>query len=132
MGCLHEGNSCLRPGRDGSPLALVAVTCAVAEAKTDQKPRIRLVNLQKSEERWLEIKGPAIASFDWAADSKSIWASLQGEDNALVNLDLQGNIRTVWRPEKKSVGWAIPSRDGRYLALHVVSSSANAWMLEKK
>ncbi len=107
-------------------------TLAVAEAKTDQKPRIRLVNLQKSEKRWLEIKGPAIASFDWAADSKSLWASVQGEDNALVNVDLQGNIRTVWRPEKKSVGWAIPSRDGRYLALHVVSSSANAWMLESQ
>jgi hypothetical protein len=29
------------------------------------------------------------------------------------------------------VGWAIPSRDGRYLALHVASSSANAWMLER-
>jgi hypothetical protein len=30
-----------------------------------------------------------------------------------------------------TVYWAIPSRDGRYLALHVGSTSANAWMLER-
>jgi hypothetical protein len=29
------------------------------------------------------------------------------------------------------VGWAIPSRDGRNLALHVHSSTANVWMLER-
>jgi hypothetical protein len=30
-----------------------------------------------------------------------------------------------------TVRWAIPSRDGKYLALHVSSSSANVWMLER-
>jgi hypothetical protein len=30
-----------------------------------------------------------------------------------------------------SVGWAIPSRDGRYLALLVGSGSANVWMVER-
>lgn len=36
-----------------------------------------------------------------------------------------------WRPKNVTVGWAIPSRDGKLLALHVRSSSANVWMLER-
>ena len=74
---------------------------------------------------------PAVSSLDWAADSKSIWASTTKESgNALLNIDLNGSARTVWRPRKISVAWAIPSRDGKYLALHVDSSTANVWMLE--
>ena len=71
-------------------------------------------------------------SLDWGADSKGLWAtSSGGRENALLHIDLQGNVRVVWRPRKLNVGWAIPSRDGKYLALHVNSGSANAWMLER-
>jgi len=97
------------------------------------EPRIRLVTLNGGQERTLEIQGWAgVSGVDWAADSKSIWAASAGEDeNALLNIDLEGHTRVVWRPRKKSVYWAIPSRDGRYLALHVGSSSANVWMMER-
>jgi len=98
----------------------------------EQEPRIHLVSVKDGSDRWLAIKGLAgIGSLDWAADSKSFWAVSPGEKNALFNIDLQGHVRTVWRPEKKSVAWAIPSRDGKYLALHVGSNSSNAWMLER-
>jgi hypothetical protein len=61
-----------------------------------------------------------------------LWAASIGEEeNALLSIDLQGRVRPVWRPKKNSVGWAIPSRDGRYLALHVGSNTANAWMVEQ-
>lgn len=107
-------------------------TLAIAQWKTEPDPWIRLVSLKDLGERRVEIKGyPGIAALDWAADSKSFWAASQGEKNALLNVDLQGHVRTVWRPEKKTVGWAIPSRDGKYLAIHVGSNSANAWMLER-
>jgi hypothetical protein len=107
-------------------------TLAVTRAKTEQQARIHLISLKNRAERWLEIKGgPGIASIDWAADSRSLWAASGGGSNTLLNIDLQGHVRTAWRPGKKSVGWAIPSRDGRYLALHVGSTSANAWMLER-
>ena len=106
----------------------------IAKGKAgDEEPRIRLISLKSGAEKWLPLQGWAgVAALDWAADSKSIWAASAGEDeNALLNVDLQGNVRTVWRPKKKSVHWAIPSRDRRYLALHVGSSSANAWMLDQ-
>ena len=99
----------------------------------DEEPSIHLVSLNGAAERWLTIRGwPGLASLDWAADSKSLWATSTGEkENTLLNIDLQGHARAVWSPMKKGVGWAIPSRDGRHLALYVVSSSANAWMLER-
>jgi hypothetical protein len=61
-----------------------------------------------------------------------LWASSAGEEeNTLLNIDLQGRVRPVWHPGKKTVYWAIPSRDGKSLALHVGSSSANIWMVER-
>lgn len=96
-------------------------------------PRIHLVSLKGEGERWLTVRGwPGVGSIDWAADGKSVWTvSAAEEENALLNVDLAGHARVVWRPKKMGVYWAIPSRDGKYLALHVGSSSANVWMLER-
>jgi Tol biopolymer transport system component/DNA-binding winged helix-turn-helix (wHTH) protein len=108
-------------------------TLAIAKGKWgNDEPRIRLVSLDGAPDRWLVIHGwSAIASIDWSADSKNLWAATAGErENVLLGIDLQGNARVVWRPKNLIVGWAIPSRDGKLLALHVRSSSANAWMLE--
>jgi DNA-binding winged helix-turn-helix (wHTH) protein len=108
-------------------------TLAIANARTDEPPRIHLVPLNGVPDKWLSIQNwSGLASLDWAADSKSLWAPSTGdEQNTLLNIDLQGQVRDVWQPKKKIVGWAIPSRDGRFLALHVDSTSANAWMLER-
>lgn len=111
-------------------------TLAIANGKAgDEEPRIHLISLKSGADRWLQIQGwSGVGAIDWAADGKSLWASSAGEeeqDNVLLNIDLEGHARTVWRPKKKSVYWAIPSHDGRYLALHVSSSSANVWMAER-
>ena len=111
---------------DGAMLAL-------AKGKWgEERPKVRLVPLKGGAERWINIDGwPGVGSLDWAADGKSIWVVSSGEEgNALLNVDLQGHIRPIWQPKKMTMGWAIPSRDGRYLALRVASGSANVWMLE--
>ena len=108
-------------------------TLAIAKGKwAEEEPRIHLVSLRGAAERWLTLQGwTGLVSLDWAADSKGIWACSSEEKNALLYIDLQGNAHSVWRPTKTRVGWAIPSRDGKYLALHVNSKSANVWMLER-
>jgi Tol biopolymer transport system component/DNA-binding winged helix-turn-helix (wHTH) protein len=109
-------------------------TLAIARGKWgNAENRIRLVSLVGAPERWINVKGIAgLGSIDWAADSKSLWAPSAGErENALLNVSLQGNVRVMWRPKKLSVGWAIPSRDGKSLALHVNSTSANVLMLDR-
>ena len=108
-------------------------TLAIAKGKGgEEEPRIHLLSLVGAPEKWLTIHGwPGVSSLDWAADSKSLWAATTGEkENALLRIDLRGNIRTVWRPKQVRVGWAIPSRDGKSVAVHIDSSSANVWMLE--
>ena len=116
---------------DGSLLAIARGKEGGKEGGAE--PRIHLVSLDGAPDRWLTIQGwTGVYSLDWAADGRSLWAASVGkEGNALLSIDLQGNARAVWRPEKHRVNWAIPSRDGKYLALHVDSSSANAWMLER-
>lgn len=107
---------------------------AIAKGKGGNvEPRISLLSLNGAPERSLTIHGwPGIMALDWAADSKSLWATTPGDkENALLRIDLQGNARAVWHPKNVTVNWAIPSRDGKYLALHVRSSSANVSMLEQ-
>jgi Tol biopolymer transport system component len=112
---------------DGSALAIVRAKWGQEEG------RIHLVFLNGSPDRWISVNGsPNLASIDWAADSKSLWAATAGDkENELLQIDLRGNARVVWHPKKIRVAWAIPSRDGKKLALHVDSSSANIWMLEQ-
>ena len=112
---------------DGSMLAMAKAIAG------DSSPRIRLVSLKDGSDRWLSVDGAVeISSIDFAADSKGIWAVSGGEkENALLYVDLQGHARTVWSPKNTFVGWAIPSRDGKRLALDIRSISANAWMLER-
>ena len=114
-------------GKGGDESAL-----AMAKGKGgDESASIRLVSLNGGGERQLRLENRlGLTSLDWAADGKSLWAASAGDEgNSLLNIDLQGNVREAWRPKRMTVGWAIPSRDGRYLALQVGSGSANAWML---
>ena len=109
-------------------------TLAIAKGKVGaEESRIHLITLKTGEEKWLPVEGAnGISTIDWAADSKSLWATSGGdEENLLLNVDRQGHARIVWQPKKLSVHWAIPSRDGKSLALHVASNSANAWMVER-
>ena len=79
-------------------------TLAIAKGKVgEEEPRIHLISLKSGTERWLPLQGlSGVGAIDWAADSKSLWASSVGdEENALLNIDLHGNARTVWRPKKK-------------------------------
>src|SRR5262249_14256262 len=76
-------------------------TLAITKGKWgEEEPRIHLVPLSGGKDRWLSIQGwPGIASLDWAADSQSLWsASVGDEENALLNIDLQGHARAVWHP----------------------------------
>ena len=112
---------------DGKLLALCK------EMRVSQDATIRLVSLDSGTERMIRLNEWAgILAIDWAADGKSFWASavLRGEERALLNIDLQGNVKQVIQGEKPYVGWAIPSRDGKRLAMWQSTGGSNAWMLE--
>jgi hypothetical protein len=99
----------------------------------ENEPAIRIFSLANSTERILKLHDWAgIANLDWAADGKSIWATAFTTTNTwtLLNINLQGRVRPMLESTKMTIGWAIPSPDGRHLALWQASGSSNVWMIE--
>jgi Tol biopolymer transport system component/DNA-binding winged helix-turn-helix (wHTH) protein len=109
-------------------------TLAMTGKSGDQKePAIRLFRLQDETERTIAVPGWAgISSLDWAADNKDIWVTgyARSGTKTLVNVSITGRIRPMLEEKKMTLGWAIPSPDGKHLALWKASGSSNVWMLE--
>jgi Tol biopolymer transport system component/DNA-binding winged helix-turn-helix (wHTH) protein len=98
-----------------------------------KEPAIRLFLLQDETERSIAVPGwAAISSLDWAADSRSLWVTgyVSAGTKMLVNVSITGRIRPMLEEKKMTLGWAIPSPDGKHLALWKASGSSNVWMLE--
>lgn len=106
---------------------------ALAKEHRAAETEVRLVPTEGGAERVLHVKDwQEVTTLDWAADGKSLWASamLRGEARALINIDLKGRARVVLQESKPYVGWAIPSRDGKRLAIWESAGGSNAWMLD--
>jgi DNA-binding winged helix-turn-helix (wHTH) protein/Tol biopolymer transport system component len=106
---------------------------ALAKERRATETEIRLIPTNGGAERLLKVKDwQGVTTLDWAADGKSMWASgmLHGEARALINIDLQGHAKPVLQESKPYVGWAIPSQDGKHLAIWESAGGSNAWVLE--
>jgi Tol biopolymer transport system component/DNA-binding winged helix-turn-helix (wHTH) protein len=112
---------------DGQTLALAKKMLGPADAL------LRLIPTKGGSERTITVKDwSSIATIDWAADGKSLWASavIAGETRALVNIDLQGHAKAALVEKKPYMGWAIPSPDGKKLAFWESTGDSNVWMLK--
>jgi hypothetical protein len=59
----------------------------------------------------------------------SLWAAAYNmRQRALLNVGVNGKVRTM---RNIDLQWAIPSPDGRHLAIVQNSNSANVWLLER-
>jgi Tol biopolymer transport system component/DNA-binding winged helix-turn-helix (wHTH) protein len=121
----HWENWSLSP--DGSTLALAKKTYVPESAN------IRLFSIADGKDRTLTLRDwSGISSLDWAADGRSIWASASSPAGmqTLLNVDLRGRARPFLQEPEKDLGWAIPSPDGRHLAIWEASGNSNVWLLE--
>jgi DNA-binding winged helix-turn-helix (wHTH) protein/Tol biopolymer transport system component len=117
---------------DGRTLALAKEMRAATEAEIRLHPT-RGGPERGGKERVIKVKDwGRLGTIDWAADGKSFWASAvrHGETTALINIDLQGRAKPVLQETKPYVGWAIPSQDGKHLAIWEATGGSNAWLLE--
>ena len=88
---------------------------------------IRLFSIADGKDRILTLKDwSGISGFDWAADGRTIWvtASPPAGVQTLLNVDLRGRAKPFL--QEKDLGWAIPSPDGRHLAIWEASANSNA------
>jgi Tol biopolymer transport system component len=107
-------------------------TLALATGTRDE-PEITLKSTVDGKERNLPLQSWAgISSFDWASDSQSLWVAAYTfpDTSFLLNVDQHGHARTVLEDKEMKIGWAIPSPDGRRLALWKGSGESNVWMID--
>lgn len=91
----------------------------------------------------LSVKAwPKLYSLDWSADGRALFVSaLANRGSVLLHLGLNGHAQKLWfvkggirEPgdlfDRPLVPSAVPSPDGRHLAIQSQSVSANIWLLE--
>lgn len=85
----------------------------------------------------------SLLSLNWTSDGEGFFATGQTEKGSVVlRLDLRGNARVLWQLNGSTSPWnrpfagvtsaplAIPSPDGRHLAIYDWKLSANMWVME--
>jgi serine/threonine protein kinase/dipeptidyl aminopeptidase/acylaminoacyl peptidase len=102
---------------------------AVVKRKEGQ---IRILSLCGQAPKDITVKGWSLGDgFDWAADGKGLFVSSSKQGaSVLLHVDLQGNIRTVWKQQGRSMVLGVPSPDGRHLAVSAWSVNGNFWAME--
>jgi len=115
---------------------------AMAKKEGIQKePEIRLLSIDDGTVHTIPVPGYAgVSSLDWAADGRSLWVMtyFSNATKALLRIKTTGTSKVILneaaRPilleGKMTLGWAIPSNDGKHLALWKANGSSNVWMLE--
>ncbi|HEV2400320.1 MAG TPA: winged helix-turn-helix domain-containing protein [Candidatus Sulfotelmatobacter sp.] len=95
--------------------------------------RIRLLSLAGQPTREVTVKNwSGFTSLDWAADSKGFFINSNpaGLRQSLLYVDLAGNAHQIWQVNHVWPSWAIPSRNGKYLAILGPTMDSNVWMAE--
>jgi DNA-binding winged helix-turn-helix (wHTH) protein/Tol biopolymer transport system component len=106
-------------------------TFAVASLR-EPEMHVRLLSLSGGADREVSIKGWfSISNLDWSANGKGLYCgSRSPQGGTLLYVD-QGRAHALW--QSNEIGTyelgAIPSPDGRYLAIFGTVSNSNVWMI---
>lgn len=108
---------------DGTRLALM---------RTPSEP-IQIVGLNGQRIQQIQIKGWSnVRAFNWAPDGKGLYvvAAVRG-GRVVLYADFQGKAQVIWNNTGGSTETlAIPSPDGRHLAISAWATKGNIWTLE--
>ncbi|HMD18831.1 MAG TPA: winged helix-turn-helix domain-containing protein [Alloacidobacterium sp.] len=98
---------------------------------------LRILDLTSGKEREISLPGPLlIMGIDWAPDNRSLWVggymgrSGGGTRSGLLRVDLAGRVRTMLEGSSMAIWFAIPSPDGRRLAILAHTDDSNVSLLE--
>jgi serine/threonine protein kinase len=107
---------------DGTRIAIVK----------NREGQIHILSLNGGALRDITVKGwNTLTSAAWAADGKSLFASSFGARGpVLLSVDFQGNAQFLWEQPGGIDTYAVPSPDGRHLALRAWNVEGNLWMME--
>jgi eukaryotic-like serine/threonine-protein kinase len=95
--------------------------------------QIRLISLAGQPAREITVKNwNNFMSLDWAADGKGFFISSNptGRLDTVLYVDLAGNATPLWQVKNFQAAWAIPSHNGKYVAIPAPTTECNVWMVE--
>jgi serine/threonine protein kinase len=118
----------------------------MAVLKTSQN-RVHVLSFDGESPRDIAVKrGAPLQTVNWTSDGKALFASsATPEGSVLLRIDFQGNSQVVWQQKGSiapwggdvdlgmggpSAPWAVPSPDGRHVAIYSWTLGANMWMME--
>jgi serine/threonine protein kinase len=103
----------------------------IAAIRTPRGP-IYIFSLRGQVPQQIQVKGWGnLLSLNWAADGKGLFVSSGVHGGAvLLHVDLQGNVRVLWKNDGGNWTPALPSPDGRHLAIQGWTVDGNMWMIE--
>jgi serine/threonine protein kinase len=118
----------------------------MAVLKTSQN-RVHVLSFDGQAPHDTAVKSEAaLQTVNWTSDGKALFASTATpEGSVLLRIDFQGNSQVVWQQKGSiapwggdvdlgmggpSAPWAVPSPDGRHVAIYSWTLSANMWMME--
>jgi len=98
----------------------------LATARGPEAP-IQIHSLRDQQTQLIRAKDlDNMRGFQWAADGKGLFVHNRRE---ILHVDLQGNIKRLWKCNSDRCS-AMPSPDGRHLAIYDWNVTANMWMME--
>jgi hypothetical protein len=112
---------------------------ALQSLETMPQGRIEIRSLTGQIESRVEARGwPHPFTIDWAADGKSLFVSHPGLMDypsgpigaTVLHVNLDGRVQPLWETRGGRYAWAIPSPDGRYLAIRGATTGRNTWLID--
>ena len=93
---------------------------------------IQIIPLDGDPSREFTVKGwTELRNVNWTADGKGLIVStLNEKGSVLLSVDLKGNAHTLWEQTGGAGTYAVPSPDGRHLAMLGWTVDNNIWMME--
>jgi DNA-binding winged helix-turn-helix (wHTH) protein/Tol biopolymer transport system component len=93
---------------------------------------IQLRSTADNTSRDLVVRGRVgVVTADWSADGNSIFVTTMDSEHktALLDVKLDGSNHLLMKDDNNSIEWAIPSPDGKLLAINKYTGITNAWSL---
>jgi Tol biopolymer transport system component len=125
---LGKGPELLRiPFSNAEDLSPDASRFAVVIEDGGPRNRIRVVSLRGAPSVDIVVeKAVSLSNLDWSADGTALFAlNVAGGERELLHIKMDGSSRVVDRNSR----WAVPSPDGRRLALAGVTRQSNVWLV---
>ena len=123
------------PGWHRAQWGLAPDGSEVAVVKSEGKTKIEFIPLRGATPRIFPVEGYQWPnSVVWTSDSKGLFSEGLDTNGSLtiLHIDRQGHVEAVWHQPNYSEAaiWAVPSPDGRHIAIAGGKTDHDVWMIE--